>query len=155
MIFGRFVQKKEVEMMRAARKASARTIGFLAALVAVTTLGASSALAGDGVQLSGDCDRTYVNKRVGEEQWAITWEIYGNATGNVFKLDGSDPSFIECVLVNETETEEVFNCYGSSACAGPPCGGSQWTLIAENLPIPLAFFFPPGVDPLSPFEQCE
>ncbi|MEW6271491.1 MAG: hypothetical protein AB1689_19590 [Thermodesulfobacteriota bacterium] len=143
-------------MMLAARNGSGRRLALGLAVLAVAALGAGSAWAGDGVQFSGDCDRTYVNKQVGDtEQWAITWEIYGNATGNVFKLDGSDPSFIECILVDETETEEVFDCFGSAACAGPPCGGSQWTLIGQNIAIPLEFFFPPGVDPLNPFDQCE
>jgi len=141
-------------MMLEARK-TLRVAALGLALLAVAALGADPAHAGDGVQFSSDCDRTYINKQVGDtEQWAITWEIYGNATGNVFKLDGSDPSFIECILVDETETDEVFDCFGSSACTGPPCGGSQWTPIATNLPIPLTFFFPPGVDPLNPFDDC-
>jgi hypothetical protein len=118
-------------------------------------LRAAPASAGDGVQFSGACDRTYVNKQVGDtEQWAITWEIYGNATGNVLKLDGSAPSFIECELVNEDESNEFFDCYGSSGCAAPPCGGAEWTKIASDLPVPLSFFLPPGVDPTNPFEQC-
>jgi hypothetical protein len=141
-------------MMQEARKTS-RLFGAALA-VCLVVLGYGVALAGDGVQFSSDCDRTYVNKQVGDtEQWAITWEIYGNATGNVFKLDGSDPSFIECILVDETETDEIFNCFGSAACTGPPCGGTQWTLIGENISIPLTFFFPPDVDPLNPFDDCE
>ena len=120
------------------------------------TFAAGVAHAGDGAQFAGSCSSTYVNKKVGtNEQWAITWEIYGNATGNVLKLDGSEPSFIECELVNETDTEEIFDCYGSSACTSPPCGGTQWTLIGSNLAIPLTFFLPTGVDTQSPFDSCE
>ena len=123
---------------------------------AACALGASAALAGDGVQFSGDCTHTYVNKQVGDtEQWAISWDIYGDATGNVFKLDGSPPSFIECVLVDEDESNEIFDCYGSSACTSPPCGGAQWSLIASNTAVPLSFLFPPNVDPLNPLDQCE
>jgi hypothetical protein len=128
----------------------------LAALLSAPGLEAVEALAGDGVQFSRDCERTYINKQVGDnEQWAITWEIYGDATGNVFKLDGSEPSEIECILVGEDEANEIFDCFGASACAGPPCGGAQWTPIASNLAIPLSFFLPPGVDPLDPFENCD
>ena len=119
---------------------------------------AATANAGDGVQYDTFCDRTYVNKKVGDnEQWAITWEIYGNATGNVLKLDGSPPSFIECLLSPETldDVEQIFDCYGSSACSSPPCGGSQWTLIASGLRIPTTFFLPPGVAPEDAFEGCE
>ena len=125
-------------------------------LLSLAVLAAAPATAGDGVQFAGACDRTYVNKQVGDtEQWAITWEIYGNATGNVLKLDGSAPSFIECELVNEDESNEFFDCYGSSGCAAPPCGGAQWTLIASNLSVPLSFFLPSGVDPLDPLASCE
>lgn len=133
-----------------------RRHGSVAALaIAGVLLVAASARAGDGVQFSRDCTRTYVNKQVGEsEQWAITWEIYGNATGNVLKLDGSTPSFIECTVVGGDETNEFFDCQGSDACSGAPCGGTQWSAIGSSLSIPLTFFFPPGVDPLNPFEEC-
>jgi hypothetical protein len=118
-------------------------------------LGTTGALAGDGVQFARDCTRTYVNKQVGEnEQWAITWGIYGDATGNVFKLDGSAPALIECTLVAEDQANEIFDCFGADACTAPPCGGAQWTQIADDLAIPLTFFLPPGVDPLNTFDAC-
>lgn len=144
-------------MMGSARWATSHLRLALAglALLAATAL-AGVAHAGDGVQFAGNCDSTYVNKQVGDnEQWAITWEIFGNASGNVFKLDGSAPSFIECELQDETETEEIFDCYGASACTGPPCGAPQWTLIANDIAIPTTFFLPPGVDPVDPFEACD
>lgn len=120
------------------------------------TFAPGAAHAGDGAQFAGNCDSTYVNKKVGDnEQWAITWEIFGNASGNVFKLDGSAPSFIECELVGEDDTSEIFDCYGSDACTAPPCGGTQWTLIGSNVSIPLSFFLPAGVDAQSPFDSCE
>lgn len=96
-----------------------------------------------------------MNKKVGtNEQWAITWEIYGNVTGNVLKLDGSAPSFIECTLAGSEGENDLFDCYGSDACTTPPCGGTQWTSIGSSISIPLSFFLPPGVDPLSPFDSC-
>ena len=117
---------------------------------------ASAARAGDGVQFDRTCTYTYVNKQVGEnEQWAITWSIYGDATGNVLKLDGSPPSFIECERVAEEGENEIFDCYGSDACTFPPCGGAQWSLIGNDISIPLTFFLPTGVDVLSPFDSCE
>src|SRR5262245_18868341 len=94
-----------------------RVGALLLAPALVTALGVAVACAGDGAQFAGACDRTYVNKQIGDtEQWAISWEIYGNATGNVFKLDGSAPSFIECSLVDEDGGNEIFDCYGSSPC---------------------------------------
>ncbi len=134
---------------------TSKLVGLGLALVAVAALGADPAHAGDGVQFSGDCGATYVNKKVGDsEQWAITWQIYGNATGNVFELDGSAPQFIECALVDEDATNEIFDCVGSAACTTPPCSGTQWTTIASNVAIPLTFFLPPDVDPADPVAAC-
>jgi hypothetical protein len=116
---------------------------------------AGATYAADGAQFSRDCAFTYVNKKVGEnEQWAITWEIGFNASGNVFMLDGSPAAQIECEWVDENDTTTFFDCFGSAACTGPPCGGTQWTQIATNLAIPTAFFLPPGVDPLDPEASC-
>jgi hypothetical protein len=140
----------------AADRQTGRRHGAAAIFLAGLVLAASAAQAGDGVQFSRDCTRTYVNKQVGEnEQWAITWEIYGGATGNVLKLDGGTPSFIECDLIGEDEVNEIFSCRGSDACASPPCGDTQWSLISNAVTIPLSFLFPSGVDPLNPFEACE
>ena len=121
------------------------------------TFAAGAAHAGDGAQFSGDCGSTYVNKKVGSnEQWAITWELYGNATGNVLKLDGSAPSFIECkgLDVNDETGIATFDCYGSSACSGAPCGDKQWSLIASNLELPVSFFLPPGVNLDNYIDAC-
>jgi hypothetical protein len=124
--------------------------------LAAATFVAGTAQAGDGAQFDTLCERTYVNKKVGDnEQWAITWDLYGNATGNVLKLDGSPPSFIECIWQDETETNQIFDCYGASACTGPPCGGpQQWTLIDTGVSIPTSFFLPPGVDPQAADFDC-
>jgi hypothetical protein len=88
------------------------------------------------------------------EQWATTWQIYGDATGNVFELDGSAPQFIECTLVGEDAANEIFDCFGSAACTTPPCGATQRTTIASNVAIPLTFFLPPDVDPADPLTAC-
>ena len=149
-------QRDERTVSSARWAASHLRLAVTALALLACTFAAGVAHAGDGVQFDASCDRTYVNKKVGNnEQWAITWEIYGDASGNVLKLDGGPPSFIECILMNETETEEIFDCYGSSACTGPPCGGTEWTQIATNLSIPTSFFLPPGVDTLDPFSACE
>jgi hypothetical protein len=119
-------------------------------------LKARVAQAGDGAQFSGDCSFTYVNKKVGDnEQWAITWDLFSLASGNVLKLDGSPPSFIECFDEQDDGVTATFTCYGSSACSGPQCGGTQWTQIATNVSLPLSFFYPPGVDPQDPESSCD
>ena len=140
-----------------ARSSARRGRGLATGIVACAALLAlaGAAQAGDGAQFDSSCTSTYVNKKVGtNEQWAITWEIYGNATGNVLKLDGSAPSFIECTLAGSEGENDLFDCYGSDACTTPPCGGTQWTSIGSSISIPLSFFLPPGVDPLSPFDSC-
>jgi hypothetical protein len=134
-----------------------RSIAIVLATLAFVGTAARVAWAGDGAQFSGDCNSTYVNKKVGtNEQWAITWSLFDNVTGNVLKLDGSAPSFIECELQDEDGTNEIFDCWGASACTGPPCSGSQWTQIATNLAVPTSFFLPPGVatDPDSVYAAC-
>lgn len=145
-------------MMQFVGRATSRfTIGTIA-LAALVGIAGAPAWAADGAQFDGLCDRTYINKKVGDnEQWAITWEIFGSVTGNVFKLDGSAPSFIECELALEQGDEEtqIFDCYGSDACTAPPCGDTQWTLIGSNISLPTSFFLPPGVDPLDPYASCE
>ena len=143
-------------MMQFIWRATARFRSSTTFLAALALLAAAPGWAADGAQFAGNCDSTYVNKQVGDtEQWAITWEIFVNASGNVFKLDGSAPSFIECELVGENDDNEIFDCYGSDACTGPPCGDTQWVLIGSNIAIPTSFFLPPGVDPLDPFASCE
>jgi len=143
-------------MMLSVRWATAHLRSATIALAAaVVLLLAATANAGDGAQFDTFCEKTYVNKKVGDnEQWAITWQIYGTASGNVFKLDGSPPSFIECEAIDEDDENQIFNCYGSSACTGPLCGDTQWTLIASEIAIPTTFFLPPGVDPLDPYPSC-
>jgi hypothetical protein len=144
-------------MTGSARWATAHLRLGVAALALLTcTFAARSAEAADGAQFDRSCTRTYVNKKVGDnEQWAITWELFADATGNVLKLDGSPPSFIECVWQDQTDTEVVFDCFGASACSGPPCSATAWTQISTGLRIPTSFFLPPGVDPANPDLDCD
>jgi hypothetical protein len=138
---------------RESRRGRSVALGItaVAALLAL----ASTARAGDGAQFDRSCTSTYVNKKVGDnEQWAITWSIYGDVTGNVLKLDGSPPSFLECEAVGEDGDDELFDCFGASACTAPPCGDTQWTPIGTDIAIPFSFFLPSGVDPLDPFDAC-
>lgn len=146
-------------MTGSARWATAHLrLGVAALALVACTFAARAAEAGDGAQFDRLCERTFVNKKVGDnEQWAITWDLFetGNASGNVLKLDGSPPSFIECTWKDQTDTEVTFDCFGASACSGPPCGGTQWTQIATDLKIPVSFFLPPGVDTVEPDLDCQ
>jgi hypothetical protein len=131
---------------------------LVALAVAAGALSADLALAGDAAQFSTDCSQILVNKQVGDnEQWAITYDIATQeVNGNVFKLDGSDPSFIDCDFVSEDEGQITFDCFGSDGCVFEEfCGGDQWTLIGEGIVVPLSFFLPEGLTGFdSPDEVC-
>ncbi|MFM7734990.1 MAG: right-handed parallel beta-helix repeat-containing protein, partial [Alphaproteobacteria bacterium] len=118
-------------------------------------LRAAAAVAGDGVELSAACDATYVNKRVGaNEQWAITWDLVAHVSGNVFKLDGGPPSFVECWRRPGGDDALLsFDCYGSPACRTPPCAAA-WTSIPGPTVVQASFLYPPGVDPADPRAAC-
>jgi hypothetical protein len=143
--------------MEATRWHPARLRPLALAIAALVTIGATRAHAGDGAQFSRDCDRVYVNKQVADEQWAITWQRFGDASGNVFKLDGSPPSFIDCRFIDGNDQRYTYDCYGAPACNGAPaiCGGTQWVLVVDDLVIDTAFFLPPGVDPADPYATCQ
>ena len=86
-----------------------------------------------------DDARVLVQKDVGAERWAISYNLSDRTvTGNVFKTDGSPPSFIFCRITNETPAPDpaantyLLDCSGAQACAAAPCGPEQWTPIASN-----------------------
>lgn len=135
---------------------SVSTRGFrlaVAAAVAATTgLTAVEARAqGSGIQLTPDSARYLISKDVGAERWAISYNVEdGTVTGNVFKTDGSPPSFIWCDITSETpapnpaDNQYLLDCYGADACPQAPCSDSAWTLIASGLPIEGDFLLPDG-----------
>lgn len=66
------------------------TVVLLCLLAAPTV-----ALAQGGVRDSRDDAQILVNKDVGNERWAISYDrATGTITGNVFFPDGADPAFI-------------------------------------------------------------
>lgn len=128
------------------------------ALVALALVAAGPARAGDSAQFSPNCNAILVNKQVGPEQWAITYDIpTRNVLGNVFKTDGSPASFLSCRFRGEDAGILTYECIGSQGCnfsVSEFCGGDQWTFIAE-VDVPESFFLPEGLDELgSPDEVC-
>lgn len=118
-------------------------LAVLALVVAPSLVEAQS-----GVQWTRDRDATLVSKDVGAERWAITYRLAdGRVTGNVFRTDGGQPSFIDCNRTSVNDTDATFDCYGADACGAAPCPTSQYTLIATGISLPLSFFFPPGDGP--------
>jgi hypothetical protein len=127
------------------RTALAATFAGIFAAALAGTAGAQSS----GLQQTPDSARYLISKDVGAERWAISYNLNDRTvTGNVFKTDGSAPSFIWCRITNEVpapnpaENQYTLDCFGADACAGAPCQESAWTLIATGLPIPGSFLLP-------------
>jgi hypothetical protein len=122
------------------------------ALILILTLLGSEALAqGSGLQQTPDSQRYLISKDVGAERWAISFNLRDRTvTGNVFKTDGSAPSFIWCSIENvatspdPAATQYTLDCYGGDACAQAPCSEAAWTLIASGLVIDGSFLLPDG-----------
>jgi hypothetical protein len=107
-----------------------------------------SLAAPSGVQWTPDSARVLVNKDVGDERWAITLNLADfTATGNVFKSDGSAPSFIWCQKTgddfdtNAGELNLHYSCYGADRGVGG-FASADWTLISDQVAIPMSFFIP-------------
>lgn len=121
-----------------------------------------------GIQLSPESNRYFISKDVNNERWAITRNDDGTVTGNVFPLDGGQPSFVWCEQHDDDDDGDFFDdfidfiddligrdddddnddndilrysCYGAGPCFEPPCSEDQWTFIAD-VDLPESFFRP-------------
>ena len=141
----------------------------ITSMLAVGVLGAAGRVVaqdgGSGVQVSPDAKRVLVSKDVGNERWSITQNDDGTVTGNVFALDGGQPSFVWCEptddgfdfgdfwddfiddLIGDDDDDDGnddqlrYDCYGANACGASPCDEDEWDFIAE-VTLPESFFRP-------------
>ena len=120
------------------------------ALVSVVALATTAHAQSSGLQQTPDSARYLISKDVGAERWAISYNLADKTvTGNVFKTDGSAPSFVYCnniieaISPNPADIQYTLDCYGADAGAAAPCTGSQWTLIAAGITLPGSFLLPP------------
>jgi hypothetical protein len=120
----------------------------VAALLALSLAGTAQAQS-SGLQMSPDSARYLISKDVGTERWAISYNLNDSTvTGNVFKTDGSPPSFIWCKITSEVanpdpaQNQYTLDCYGADACASAPCDKSAWSLIVSGLQISGSFLLP-------------
>lgn len=120
----------------------------------VASLATGAAAQGSGLQQTPDSARYLISKDVGAERWAISYNLADNladrtVTGNVFKTDGSAPSFVFCnnlteaISPNPADIQYTLDCYGADACTAAPCAESQWKLIATGITLPGSFLLPP------------
>ena len=126
---------------------SVRVLTVIALAVALG--GAPTAHAAvSGVQWTPDSARILVNKDVGVERWAITLNLSDfSATGNVFFSDGQAPAFIWCQKTGDNFEPDIgeltlqYRCFGSDRAVGG-FAESDWSLISNDVPLPLSFFIP-------------
>jgi len=118
-------------------------------LVLASAAAAAHAQSESGLQMTPDSRRYLISKDVGAERWAISFNLNDRTvTGNVFKTDGSAPSFIWCRITSETpnvdprQTSYTLDCFGADACAAAPCASEAWTPIATGLVIGGDFLLP-------------
>ena len=101
--------------------------------------------AGSGVQVTVDGSANLISKDVGNERWAITYDLAAKtASGNVFRSDGGDPAFVWCQNTSESGDTASLNCFGANRCDSAPCPETDWTPLGQ-VELPLGFFFPPAV----------
>ncbi len=122
---------------------------LLSLILVPLVLGSAPAFAASGVQVTRDGGRTLVSKDVGNERWAISFNLDDQtATGNIFRSDGGEAAFVWCKVESNDGTTMTLSCYGADRCPNAPCDQSQWGFIA-NVDLPAQFFLPPGAPPLA------
>lgn len=111
------------------------------AAAAPASVGAPAA-AGKGIATTADSVKIMVNKDLGTERWAITWDEGGTRlTGNVFSPTGV--SFLDCHVYSITgrdlNTDSLYmNCEGASGIVQP----ENWRRVASGVKLRLTFFIP-------------
>jgi len=135
------------------RPARIASLVLLAAAVA-SALSAGGAVAqsrASGTQMTPDSRRYLINKDVGPERWAISYNLQDRTvTGNVFRSDGSAPSFVWCTIASHVPSGDpaanqyLLDCWGAPQCAAAPCSDDDWQVIQSGIPISGSFLLPPG-----------
>lgn len=122
----------------------------LGVLAGIAALGLATSAAAQ-IQQTPDSQRYLIQRTVGAEQWAISYNFEDRTvTGNVFKTDGSPPSFIWCEITNiaysatPADNQYTLDCFGSDACTSAPCDPNAWTMIQSGIQLSGNFFLPPG-----------
>ena len=163
-----------------ARVLWARVARWFADPLEVASLAPRNAWAGvasRGATLTYDGYNYLVNKDLGGERWSISLNFapVGNEdgtlrneivslTGNVFKPDGSPPSFVHCVVrpdstgtLADLGSTYRLSCDGTSACDGTAigCAESAWAPIGDDVALPASFLLPPGGLPAGPQSDPE
>jgi hypothetical protein len=122
----------------------------LAVVLILGTL--STALAGDGVQITPDGTQILVNKDVGNERWSMSLSLTEvnplDVNGSIFRRDGGPAGFLHCPLRDVSGSADdirnavfFWDCYVADRCAAPPCRADQWHFVA-TINLRGSFFLP-------------
>ena len=110
--------------------------------------GVSAEGSGSILQNAPDTGVVLIQKDYGNERWSISYDPdTGVYLGNVYKTDGSPPSFIWCSTTSATNSEITFSCSGADACIDSSCPGYRadgrpdWVFIGDQT-LPRSFFQP-------------
>lgn len=120
----------------------------LAAGLLLSLDGSALAQRQSGIQLAPESNRYFITKDVGNERWAITYNLDDKTvTGNVFPLDGGAATFLTCDITDVQQADDpadaqyFLRCQGAGPCASAPCV-DQWDPPFDVGPIPGSFLLP-------------
>jgi hypothetical protein len=126
---------------------------------------ARAATTNRGATLTPDRLSYLINKDVGSDRWSISANVdpasgrIASITGNVYKPDGSAPSFVYCMErddsrgdVAEPTSEFHFSCFGSDPCESTAidCAENSWRLINDDIVLSASFLLPPAAPTPTP-----
>jgi hypothetical protein len=120
----------------------------VAAAIVLAQAGTAHAQRQSGIQLAPESNRYFISKDVGNERWAITYNLDDKTvTGNVFPIDGGAPTFLTCDITrveqapDPADAQYFLSCRASAPCAEAPCG-TQWGAPIDAGAIPGSFLLP-------------
>lgn len=106
-------------------RANRRPTWAMAALVALLYMEPGGALSANErtLQVTSDSSRVLINKDVGEERWAITYDLRDDrVTGNVYFQTGAPAAFFDCTNLTPNDRAAVnLRC----SISNPGCGASS------------------------------
>ena len=128
---------------------AAATMILLAGLL-VGNPGSARAQRESGIQLAPGSNRYFITKDVGQDRWAITYNLADKTvTGNVFPQDGGAPTFLTCDITSVEQASDpadaqyFLECRSAGPCASAPCA-DQWSDAFAVGPVPGSFLLPPN-----------
>jgi hypothetical protein len=137
--------------------------------VRLTSLSLTEAIAAGsnkGTTLTPDRFDYLVSKDIGADRYAISVNFIPvdngrdvvptlqSITGNVYKADGSPPTFLYCVERDDSagdlhnpNSEFRLSCSAADPCTSTAldCASTSWKLVNDDIPLPASFFLPPGL----------